>query len=206
MTTLYFMRHAESEANLADILASQLDFPLTEKGKEDAATIAKEVQQSHSIDHIICSSLLRAQQTAAPFEALLGLTADIDSRIIEQNLGKYAGKTYAELDHEPEYCHDRNLRWKWIPEGQGESYEMIAERLQPFFDDMFKSKHEHILIITHAVTLRLIKSILLNTLPDYPQDIAHNGEIWEVKLSEKGDIHKITSHFYGESKSFASKA
>lgn len=206
MTTLYFMRHAESEANLADILASQLDFPLTEKGKMDAQKIAEEVQQSHPIDHIICSPLLRAQQTAEPFEAVFGLTATTDTRVIEQNLGKFAGKTYTELDDEPDYCHDRSLRWKWTPEGGGESYEMIAERLQPFFDAMFEHNNEHILIITHAVTLRLVKSILLNILPDYPKDIAHNGEIWQVELTNKGDVHKIVSHFYGASKSTNSRA
>ncbi len=206
MTTLYFMRHAESEANLADILASQLDFPLTEKGKKDAEQIAKELQEFQQIDHIITSPLLRAKQTAAPFEELFNLQAITDNRVIEQDLGKYAGKTYAELDDEPDYCHDRSLRWKWVPEGEGESYEMIANRLQPFFDMVFDEKHEHILIITHAVTLRMIKSILLNTLPDYPKDIAHNGEIWQVELSKKGDVHKIQSHFYGESKFADSRA
>ncbi|WP_019615263.1 histidine phosphatase family protein [Psychromonas ossibalaenae] len=206
MTTLYFMRHAESEANLSDILASQLDFPLTEKGRKDAAKIAEEVQQFHPIDHIISSPLIRAKQTAEPFEKLFALTADTDARVIEQDLGKYAGKTYAQLDDEPDYCHDRSLRWKWVPEGEGESYEMIAHRLQPFFDKMFEQKHEHILIITHAVTLRMVKSILLNMLPEYPREIAHNGEIWQVKLGKKGDVHEIKSHFYGESKSAVSRA
>ncbi len=206
MTTLYFMRHAESEANLAEILASQLDFPLTEKGKNDSKKIAEEVQQCHPIDHIICSPLLRAKQTSAPFEKLFGLTAITDYRVIEQNLGKFSGKTYAELDNEPRYCHDRSLRWKWVPEGGGESYEMIAERLQPFFDSLFELKHQHILIITHAVTLRMVKSILLNIIPDYPKDIARNGEIWKVALTKKGNVHKITSHFYGSNESSISRA
>jgi broad specificity phosphatase PhoE len=206
MTTLYFMRHAESEANLADILASQLDFPLTNKGENDALEIAKEVKQFHPIDHIISSPLLRAKQTAAPFEEEFDLTAFTDPDLIEQHLGKFSGKTYAELDSEPDYCHDRSLRWKWIPDGGGESYEMIANRLQPFFDKMFKEKHEHILIITHAVTLRMVKSILTNMLPDYPKDIAHNGEIWQVDLTTKGNIHEIKSHFYGASKAAISRA
>ncbi len=86
MTTLYFMRHAESEVNLSDILASQLDFPLTGKGKKDAVQIAEEVLQFHPIDHIISSPLIRAKQTAAPFEKLFALTADTDLRVIEQDL------------------------------------------------------------------------------------------------------------------------
>lgn len=200
MTTLYFMRHAQSEANLADILASQIDFPLTEKGKKDAAKIAQEFCHDHQIDQIITSSLLRAQQTGHPFEAELNLTAYSDERLVEQDLGKYAGKTYADLDDEPDYCHDRALRWKWVPDGGGESYEMIAARLQPFFDDMFSCEQGNVLIITHAVTMRMIKAILQNTLPEYPSEIAHNGEIWKVELTKKGEHHQINSLFYGDSK------
>ena len=42
MKTIYFIRHAQSEANLKDILASRMDFPLTEKGRVDAETIARD--------------------------------------------------------------------------------------------------------------------------------------------------------------------
>jgi broad specificity phosphatase PhoE len=206
MTTLYFMRHAESEANLADILASQIDFPLTNKGLQDATQIAAEFQEQYQIDHIISSPLTRAQQTATPFEAINNLTLTTDARVIEQHLGIYAGKTYIELESEISYCHDRALRWNWIPEGGGESYSMIEERLQPFFDDMFMRKEENILIITHAVTLRIVKAILQNTQPEYPHDIAHNGEIWKVKLIKKGEAHSLESIYLGESKNAKSKA
>ncbi|MBD1575747.1 histidine phosphatase family protein [Vibrio sp. S11_S32] len=201
MTTLYFMRHAQSEANLADILASQINFPLTQTGKDDAKQIAQEFCQDHKIDKVITSSLLRAQQTGHPFESELDLTAQSDARLVEQDLGKYAGKTYADLDDEPDYCHDRALRWKWVPEGGGESYEMIAARLQPFFDDMFSTEQGNVLIITHAVTMRMIKAILTNILPEYPREIAHNGEIWQVTLDKQGSVHEVISLFYGDSKS-----
>lgn len=201
MTTLYFMRHAQSEANLADILASQIDFPLTQTGKDDAKQIAQEFCQDHKIDKVITSSLLRARQTGHPFETELGVLAHRDDRLVEQDLGKYAGKTYADLDDEPDYCHDRALRWKWVPDGGGESYEMIAARLQPFFDDMFRTEQGNVLIITHAVTMRMIKAILMDILPEYPREIAHNGEIWQVTLKEKGSSHEVISLFYGDSKS-----
>ncbi len=206
MTTLYFMRHAESEANLADILASQIDFPLTNKGMQDATQIAAEFQEQFQIDHIISSPLTRALQTAAPFEKINKLTLTTDARVIEQDLGVYAGKTYAQLEHEENYCHDRSLRWDWVPEGNGESYSMIEKRLQSFFNDMFLREEENILVITHAVTLRMVKAILQNTQPEYPHDIAHNGEIWKVKLSHSGDVHQLESIFLGESKNANSKA
>ena len=206
MTTLYFMRHAESEANLADILASQIDFPLTNKGMADAEEIAQEFKLQHNIDRIISSPLIRAKQTAIAFEKVFNLNAETDERVIEQDLGVYAGKTYAELENEPNYCHDRALRWQWQPDGNGESYAMIEQRLQPFFDMLFTSNDNHILILTHAVTLRMVKSILQNMQPQYPHDIANNGEIWKVKLTKKSDFHKIESLFYGESKKANSRA
>lgn len=33
------------------------------------------------------------------------------------------------------YCRDRTARWHWVPDGEGESYEMIAVRVQSFLDD-----------------------------------------------------------------------
>lgn len=206
MTTLYFMRHAQSEANLADILASQMDFPLTEQGHNDAKAIAEEFNQQHKITKLIASPLSRAQQTAAPFAEIFALPVTDEPSVIEQALGKYAGKTYAELDDEPNYCHDRSQRWTWVPEQGGESYAMIAERLQPFFAALPVDGDESILIITHAVTMRMIKAILANILPEYPHEIAHNGEVWKVEFKGVGEAHQIESLFFGNSKEQVSRA
>ena len=205
MTTLYFMRHSQSEANLADILASQIDFPLTEKGKKDSMVIATEFCNEYNINKIIVSPLLRAQQTALPFEEILNIKAKVDDRLIEQHLGSFSGKTYTELESETEYCHDRAIRWSWVPLGGGESYEMIADRLAPFFSEMQSIDHGNVLIITHAVTMRMIKATLENILPNYPHEIAHNGEIWEVILSNQSKSHEVKSLFYGDSKKSISK-
>ncbi len=41
MKTIYFIRHAQSEANLKDILASRQDFPLTEKGRQQGRHLSR---------------------------------------------------------------------------------------------------------------------------------------------------------------------
>jgi len=206
MTILYFMRHAQSEANLDDILASQMDFPLTTQGHYDAKGIAEEFHQQHKINLLIVSPLSRAQQTAAPFAELFSLPVTDESRVTEQALGKYAGKTYAELDDEPNYCHDRSQRWTWVPEDGGESYEMIVDRLQPFFAKLPVDGDDAILVITHAVTMRMIKAILVNILPEYPHEIAHNGEVWKIEFKGVGHAHEVESLFFGNSKEQASRA
>jgi broad specificity phosphatase PhoE len=140
MKTIYFMRHTQSEANLKDILASRQDFPLTEKGRQEAVAIASEFKDIAQLDRIFCSPLIRAQQTAQPIAEAFGLDVETDERITEQDLGVFSGMTYAELDDRSNYMHERSKRWKWIPEGGGESYEMIANRLEPFFQSLVRAK------------------------------------------------------------------
>ncbi|MDF7823893.1 histidine phosphatase family protein [Pontiellaceae bacterium B12227] len=206
MKTIYFIRHAQSEANLKDILASRKDFPLTEKGAADAEAIAAEFKSIAALDRIVCSPLLRAQQTAEPIAKAFGLEVETDERIIEQELGVFAGMTYAELEERPDYMHERSKRWNWVPAGGGESYEMIARRLEPFFQSLESMEGENILFVTHAVTLRLIKAHLEQTLPEYPYEIAKNGEIWKINFTGFGNTHEVESIFLGDAKNAVSRA
>jgi broad specificity phosphatase PhoE len=205
MKTIYFMRHTQSEANLKGILASRRDFPLTQKGRQEAAAIASEFKDIAQLNRIFCSPLTRAQQTAQPIAEAFGLDVETDERLTEQDLGVFSGRTYAELGDGPDYMHERSRRWKWIPEGGGESYEMIANRLEPFFQSLESLKGDNIMFVTHAVTLRMVKATLEQTLPDYPREIAKNGEIWKVLFTGLGNIHEVESTFLGGSKAATSR-
>ncbi len=206
MKTIYFMRHTQSEANLKGILAARQDFALTEKGRQEAAVIAAEFKGIAQLDRIFCSPLTRAQQTAQPFAEAFGLDVETDERLTEQDLGVFSGMTYTELDDRPDYMHERSKRWQWIPEGGGESYEMIANRLEPFFQSLESLAGDCILFVTHAVTLRLVKAILAQTLPDYPIDIAMNGEFWKVQFAGLGNSHDVESIYLGSSRAAISRA
>ena len=205
MKTFYFIRHAQSEANLHEIFASRQDFPLSEKGRRDADAIAAELKEIAELDRIVCSPLIRARQTAGPVAKAFGLEIETEERITEQELGIFSGLGYADLDERPDYMHDHTKRWKWIPDGGGESYEMIFQRLEPFFQRLENCADENILFVTHAVTMRIIKAILEQTLPKYPCEIAKNGEIWKVRFSKYGEAHPVESIFLGGGKDVASR-
>lgn len=196
MTQLFFVRHTESEANKKNILASQIDFPLSNTGIHQAEKIAEAFSHDFSVDRIISSPLLRAYQTATFFfnkgqQAAIEKNADL----MEQNLGIFSGMTYAELDTRDDYCHDRSQRWDWIPEGGGESYQMVAKRVASFLTEIEKKyTSQSILVVTHAVTMRLIRATLEDTLPIYPIEIPANGEIWEVRFQGCGCNHRIKTH------------
>jgi broad specificity phosphatase PhoE len=203
MSTLYLIRHAESEANKSRILASTLPYALTAAGKADADLIAGEIKELVNIDRIISSPLKRARETADSFEKVYNLKMEIDERISEQDLGIYKGMSYDEVKDLPLYVTDPLKRWDWIPEGKGESYSMVAHRITSFFKDLENSRDtENILIVTHAVAFRLIKAVLENTLPLYPMAFPNNGEIWKVPYTALGHHHKIESIFLGNSIEF----
>jgi broad specificity phosphatase PhoE len=190
MTKLFLARHAESVANVDNLLAGRLDFPLSATGKMDAAAIAEEFSSKVKVDLIWCSPLLRAQQTAAPFVVACDAPLRIDERLQEQHMGRFSGLSYREVEADPAYCHDRTARWDWVPEGGGESYRMIAGRVESFLADLRREcdrQHlQSVLIVTHAVTMRLFRACFEATLPRYPERIAGNGEVWSVELLPAG--------------------
>lgn len=196
MPTLYIIRHAQSEANVLNLLAGQQDYALSPQGHEDAAQIAAQFCAQHSIDRIICSPLLRARQTAQPFADLLNKDIELDARIMEQNMGRFSGMSYAQAEADAAYETDRLARWQWVPEGGGESYAMLAERTHDFLNDLL-SAQGHILVVTHAVTMRLLRANIEHTLPLYPEKIAANGEIWQVPLCQLDQPNALKSLHFG---------
>jgi len=187
MTTIFLIRHAESVANANHLLAGRLDYALTDQGKQDAALLAAELTSQYPLDRIWCSPLLRAQQTAAPFMLSANAPMRFDDRLQEQHMGRFSGLSYRDVEGDPGYCADRTARWDWAPEGGGESYRMIAERVQSFLSDLrndcAQNDLKSVLLVTHAVTLRLFRACIEGTLPAYPEKIAANGEVWRTNLS-----------------------
>lgn len=198
MSRLYFIRHAQSEANRLKIMGSRLPVPLSEEGKADAALIARKLKSSVDIHRIISSPLPRALQTAEPFSKEYGLTVEQDERIIEQDVGIFSGMGYEHIKTFPSYEADPMARWDWIPQGGGESYRMVAERVTSFLKDLEDGDSDrNILVVTHAVSLRLIRGALENTFPTYPRRFPNNGEIWLTDFTTIGKFHEIESLFLG---------
>jgi broad specificity phosphatase PhoE len=195
MTRLFLLRHAESVANARNLLAGRVDYALTETGKQDAAALAAEFALIQKVDKIWCSPLLRAQQTAAPFVVACDAPLRLDGRMQEQHMGRFSGLSYEQVESDAGYCADRTARWDWVPEGGGESYRMIAARVESFLNDLRltceNERIERVLLVTHAVTLRLFRACIEATLPAYPEKIAANGEIWTAELMSAGVPTKI---------------
>ncbi len=203
MRTLYFIRHAESEANKQRIFGSRLQVPLTPAGRADAARIAGEFREITELSGIISSPLRRAMETARAFSDLFGCPVVPDERLAEQDLGPFTGMSYDAVKTMKEFEPDPLKRWNWHPGGSGESYSMVADRVVDFLGSVSDFPAEGSwLMVTHAVFFRLLRGALENTLPEYPAKFPNNGEIWKVEFHGLGERHTIHSILLGNSRSF----
>ena len=81
-TTVHVMRHGEVH-NPDKILYGRLpDYHLSERGRAQAQAVADWLA-TRDIVYVVASPLERAQETAAPIAAGLGLPVDTDDELIE---------------------------------------------------------------------------------------------------------------------------
>jgi len=89
-----FLRHGESVGNAEDRFQGHADFPLTEKGRSQARSLADRWQQEGvTFDTCIASPLLRACQTAEIVCAALNIPLELDPDWMEINNGLVSGLT-----------------------------------------------------------------------------------------------------------------
>ena len=120
MTTLILLRHGRSSANVAGVLAGRTPgVELDDVGRGQAEKAVGRLA-GVPIAAIVCSPMLRCEQTVAPLAADRGLTPFTDPDLAEVDYGSWTGGTLAKLSKEP--------LWKVVqahpsaaifPEGEG---------------------------------------------------------------------------------------
>jgi 2,3-bisphosphoglycerate-dependent phosphoglycerate mutase len=89
-----FLRHGESVGNAEDRFQGHADYPLTEKGRTQARSLADRWQaEDVTFDQCIASPLLRACQTAEIICATLKVPLEVDPDWMEINNGLVSGLT-----------------------------------------------------------------------------------------------------------------
>lgn len=169
---IWFVRHAESEINVAGGVHSVADagvsYPLTKRGMEQAAAFAQ-AHASTPIVAIYTSTLLRAIQTsdALAFEHRMALTLAPEARELDPGIALDAP------DFRPLY---QELKKKWLVEGDiearhgaGESLGDIQRRFLPFVREVM-NRHAHdrgvVIIMSHGGTLGLLVPMLASNVPE----------------------------------------
>jgi broad specificity phosphatase PhoE len=144
MPVLYFIRHGETEFNVARRLQGRSETSLNARGRMQCGDYAGVLRDLFERDRhqpsdyaYVSSPLLRARETMELMRAELGLEPKayaIDDRLAEISYGEWEGFTLAEIQARDPGVLQRREREKWdfLPPG-GESYREVAKRVAAWY-------------------------------------------------------------------------
>ena len=171
---LYVARHGQTRWNLEHKICGRTDLPLTEEGHRQAKVLAEKAKNL-SLDVIIASPMVRAQQTAAAVSEVTGIPVQTDDRLIEQDYGIYEGKNR----HDTGFL--ANKRQFATPYPGGESMFDVCYRIYSLIEEL-KQKYpdKSVLLVCHGGVCRLIRSYFEDmTNEEYVNYCEENANIRE---------------------------
>ena len=177
---LTVVRHGETEENAAGIVQGHMPGTLSEEGVQQAKTAAKQIR-GMSFDAIYCSDLKRCVDTAAYLLNSHSLPITYTQSLREISFGEYQGK---HVDDLPDWDSlDGTFYTRRLP--GGETKDEFIVRTKNFINQVLaKHQNEHILLITHAGNIRVIRSLVEgHDLWELYQSKPPNCSIWEFEVS-----------------------
>ena len=165
--TVYYIRHGETDWNVAGRLQGRRDVPLNARGRAQAAhcgdvlrdLLARDNRDPGTLDYV-SSPLKRAGETMELLRTALGLAGEgyrRDERLAEIAFGGWEGFTIAQLhERDPARIAQREHdKWHFVPPG-GESYEMVSVRMRDWYESLVGDT----VVTAHGGTARGLIAIL----------------------------------------------
>jgi probable phosphoglycerate mutase len=157
-TTIYLIRHGETEWNRNGRWQGHADVPLSAEGYRQAHSLAQRLAADGAhFDHIYASDLSRAMETAQIAAQALGMVVQADPALREINVGSWSGLTRNEIIAKYPGAFSTVHS---APDG--EQREVFEERVGGALT-AFAKRHdgEQIAIFTHGGTIRAMLYHLL---------------------------------------------
>ncbi len=189
----YMIRHGETEANKARIMAGSLDSPLTDHGRSQAA-VARDIVESLEVKPkaIIHSHLSRARDTASIINEALDVPMHEEKDIAELHAGDWEGVPYEE-------CEELLSGWPEPP--NGETFQDFCTRIKRGKNNILTEYDGPVLMVSHGGVFRAFGGLYgLQTpgvfknchLYEFQPDVASTIFPWEVwSYEQKQAIERI---------------
>jgi broad specificity phosphatase PhoE len=158
---LYYIRHGETDWNVAWRLQGQRDIPINANGRAQAdrcGEVLRDLLVRDAIDpaslDFVSSPLGRTRETMERLRAVLQLdpaTYRTDPRLTEVSFGQWEGFTLAELGAQfPDAIAARERgKWNFIPP-DAESYAAMSLRMREWYDTLTRDT----VAVAHGGTFR----------------------------------------------------
>ncbi len=164
MTTIYFIRHGESQSNLITQFAGSLDMPLTEKGREQAKVTAAFLSDV-PFTAVYASDLSRAYDTGLAVANSQNIPIYGSKELREIYAGDWEGKQYSDLEKEFPDSYGtwrRTIGLAVCP--NGESVAQLQTRVVDCIQKIVaKHPNEIICVATHATPIRVLECLWTDT-------------------------------------------
>ena len=144
---LHLIRHGQSTANRAKLIAGWTDSPLTDRGREQATRLASFITPSQYAS-AWSSDLSRARETAR----LAGLTPTADARLRELNFGHLEAQSW--LDVAEKHAESLGDFDRFVAPG-GEPVTALRSRVFEFLDELPRGTHA---VVCHGGVIRVVLS------------------------------------------------
>ena len=182
----YMIRHGQTEANAAQIMAGSTDSPLTTTGisqAQTAQTIVENLTKKPQL--IIHSNLSRARDTAYIINKNLNLPIHEDAEVAEWHAGKWEGVPYKDC---PKFLDG------WQSSPNGEKADDFLDRIRTFKNKTFKKYNQTPLIVSHGGVFRAfgklyglespgVENCTLYEFKPEPSKTQFPWDIWEYSPS-----------------------
>lgn len=188
---LYVVRHGETNMGKNHIIANETE-PLNANGIRQAQNLHNELEKLR-IDRIYVSPIQRAKDTLFYFHLSKDIPVEIEPRIKERDMGKYAGVPFYDLDWDNFWGFHSNQKYP-----NCESMADTFFRVSDFINELIE-KDENVLFVTHGGISRAIYWYM-NGIPDngLSSDINENCKIYKYELNKDKYPLAIDSKILGK--------
>ncbi len=190
---IYLCRHGESAGNVDGILGGDSD--LTTRGKDHAKNTASFLADKQ-IEIVYFSPLKRSVQTAEIVREYIPSAKFIaQPALIEIDYGCLDNLTIDEIRRRfPKEVKERRkdkYSWKLL---DGESYEDVDKRIQPFIEELKKKAGVYGIIAHRAVNKIILRRFHLSLESVLNRDIPHDC-IFQITYSEQNPFRGAIQQF-----------
>lgn len=162
--TLILVRHGHVEGIHPERFRGQIDFPLTDLGKKQAAQTAAFIAENWQAKAVYTSPLERCRDTGTAIANAQGLTIEPTPLLIDINYGKWQGRTREDVKQtEPEQFNS------WMTQPQltvvegADSLQDVQARLLRALDHMRRAHSgETVVAVGHDSTNRVFLTLGLD--------------------------------------------
>lgn len=184
MTELILIRHGETDWNRELRFQGQIDVPLNAIGHAQAERVAAQLA-GESVQHLVCSDLLRARQTAMPAAQRLGMLAVNELALREQNFGVVDGMRAPDIQTQfPQAWQGWSAFDADFAFDGGESTRIFHGRVMTVLRHLAQTRPgQRLLVVTHGGVLDMVYRTALGLGLSGPrQSVIPNGAINRVRV------------------------